>query len=72
MREEYEQLHEQMKAMRVENSTLKEQLKICSTEGTGDGRLKQHVNMLQDEVQYLTQINNAQSDKINDLELSDR
>ena len=59
MRLEYEQLQDAMKAMQVENKTLKEQLKMCQTNGTGDGRLKQHITMLQDEVQYLTQINNA-------------
>ena len=45
--------------MADENEQLRKQLKLYQSdeEGLGDVRLKKHIQLLQDEVKYLSQIN---------------
>ena len=56
-----EQIHKdnKIKYLSEENEQLKKQLKLYQSENEvgGDVRLKNHIRLLQDEVKYLTQIN---------------
>ena len=56
-----EQVHTEnkLKYLSEENEQLKKQLKLYQNENEagGDIRLKKHIRLLQDEVKYLTQIN---------------
>ena len=54
MREDFAILQAKMKNVQAENDQLKSQLKVYQGDQSGDARLKQHITMLQDEVQYLT------------------
>ena len=56
-----ESIHQdnRLKYLQEENEQLKKQLKLYQGENEvgGDIRLKKHIRLLQDEVKYLTQIN---------------
>lgn len=58
MRLEQEHSDNRLKYLADENEQLKRQLKLYQNEMEGgDSRLKKHIQLLQDEVKYLTQIN---------------
>ena len=59
-------MENKLKYLAEENEQLRKQLKLYQTsnEEMGDTRLKKHIQLLQDEVKYLTQINEQQEEVI--------
>ena len=65
MRLEQVHMENRVQYLTDENEQLRRQLKLYqSDELSGDSRLKKHIQLLQDEVNYLTQINEKQDQEL--------